>query len=60
MAALPSLDFRINCVTACLPPASKEWRLQGTQQASSKALNEEPTLFSKNSHFELKKGREGI
>ena len=50
MAALPSLDFQINSVTvstSCL----KEWRLQGTLQASSKALNEEPTLFSKDSHF---------
>ena len=57
MAALPRFDKMCKCVlrllysvtvsTSCL----KEWRFQGTLQASSKALNEEPTLFSKDSHF---------
>lgn len=45
------LGVKVNSITMSTSCIKREWRLPGTLQASSDALNEEPTLSSKDSHF---------
>ena len=45
------LGVKVNSITMSTSCNKREWTLPGTPQASSDALNEEPTLSSKDSHF---------